>query len=248
MTATVEVRDLTVAYGPAFILHGVSLNAHDGEMISMVGPNGAGKTTLLRSLAGLVRWEQKTSRQVDVHLEGTITFRGRRIDPLLPHTIAAQGLVLCPERRRPFRELSVRENLLAGAYLTRERRVIADQLADVYRLFPLLESRARQRAGTLSGGEQQMLAIGRALMSRPHMLLIDEPSTGLAPLVKEPLFARIREIKEMGIGILLVEQDAATALSMATRGYVLSQGRIVAEGPAEALMADEVVRRSYLGL
>lgn len=175
-------------------------------------------------------------------------FREERIDHLSPHEIASLGLILCPERRRPFREMTVRENLIAGAYLVRSRREVVARLGEVQRLFPILWDRARQRAGTLSGGEQQMLAIGRALMSGPKLLLIDEPSTGLAPLVKEPLFERIGEVKEMGIAVLLVEQDAAISLSMADWGYVLSQGRVVVEGPPENLLVDEVVRRSYLGL
>lgn len=248
MSQALEVRNLTVAYGPAYILHDVSLNACDHEIVSVVGPNGAGKTTLLRSLAGLVRWEQSTSHQVNVRLEGDIVLYEESIAGLLPHKIAARGLILCPERRRPFRELSVRENLLAGAYMMRDRREVAERFREVYRLFPVLEQRSRQRAGTLSGGEQQMLAMARSLMGRPRLLLIDEPSTGLAPMVKEPLFARIREVMESGVGVILVEQDAAVGLSLASRGYVLSQGRIVADGAASELMNDEVVRQSYLGL
>lgn len=248
MTPEILVEGLSVSYGPALILHDVHLEVRKGEMVSMVGPNGAGKTTLLRALAGLVRRDQKVSRHTDVRLEGTIAFEGQRIDQLLPHEIAGRGLILCPERRRPFREMTVRENLLAGAYLVRDRKEVETRLTEVHRLFPLLEERSRQSAGTLSGGEQQMLAIGRSMMSGPKLLLIDEPSTGLAPLVKEPLFARIREIRDTGIAILLVEQDATLALSLAASGYVLSQGRIVAHGPPEELLADEVVRRSYLGL
>ncbi len=248
MTPEILVEGLSVSYGPALILHDVNLEVRKGAMVSMVGPNGAGKTTLLRALAGLVRRDQKVSRHTTVRLEGTIAFEGQRIDQLLPHEIAGRGLILCPERRRPFREMTVRENLLAGAYLVRDRKEVETRLAEVHRLFPLLQERSRQRAGTLSGGEQQMLAIGRSMMSGPKLLLIDEPSTGLAPLVKEPLFARIREIRDTGIAILLVEQDATLALSLAASGYVLSQGRIVAHGPPEELLADEVVRRSYLGL
>jgi len=244
----IEVHRLSIAYGPAVILHEVNLEAPDGILVSVVGPNGAGKTTLLKALAGLVRWEQRASRQIEIQLTGTISLYGARIEHLPPHEIAARGLILCPERRRPFREMTVRENLSAGAYLIRDRRAVVERFSEVYRLFPVLEKRSRQRAGTLSGGEQQMLAIGRSLMGRPRTLLIDEPSTGLAPLVKEPLFARIREIMETGIGVVLVEQDAAVGLSLATKGYVLSQGRIVAEGPAGELMSDEVVRQSYLGL
>lgn len=248
MRQAIQAHELSVAYGTALILHDVGLEVREGELVSVVGANGAGKTTLLRALAGLVRWEQRAFRHEDVRLGGRVWFREERIDHLPPHEIAARGLILCPERRRPFREMTVRENLLAGAYLVRSRREVAERLADVYRLFPILRSRGRQRAGTLSGGEQQMLAIGRALMGGPRLLLIDEPSTGLAPLVKEPLFERIREVREMGIAVLLVEQDAATSLALADWGYVLSQGRVVVEGPSENLLGDEVVRRSYLGL
>lgn len=248
MLQAIQAHELSVAYGTALILHDVGLEVREGEMVSLVGPNGAGKTTLLRALAGLVRWEQRAYRQGDVRLGGKVWFREERIDHLPPHEIVARGLILCPERRRPFREMSVRENLLAGAYLVRDRKEVAARLSEVYRLFPLLWERSRQRAGTLSGGEQQMLAIGRALMSGPKLLLIDEPSTGLAPLIKEPLFERIREIKDLGIAVLLVEQDAVLSLALADWGYVLSQGRIVAEGPSDNLLSDEVVRRSYLGL
>ncbi len=247
MRQSIQAHELSVSYGKALILHDVGLEVREGELVSVVGPNGAGKTTLLRALAGLVRWDQRTRRE-EVSLRGRVWFREERVDHLPPHEIAARGLILCPERRRPFREMTVRENLVAGAYLAPSRREVARRLAEVQRLFPILRDRSRQRAGTLSGGEQQMLAIGRALMGAPKLLLVDEPSTGLAPLVKEPLFARLREVKEMGIAVLLVEQDAAMSLAMADWGYVLSQGRVVAEGPPENLLEDETVRRSYLGL
>ncbi len=248
MAEGLRVQNLSVSYGPALILHEVGLKVGPGETVSLVGPNGAGKTTLLRALSGLVRWEQRASRQAGVRLDGEVWFGQERIDRLSAHEITARGLILCPERRRPFREMNVEENLRAGAYLVRGRKAVQDRLAEVCRLFPVLQERVRQRAGTLSGGEQQMLAIGRALMAGPRLLMIDEPSTGLAPLVKKPLFERIREIKAMGIEILLVEQDAELALSMADSGYVLSQGRVLAAGLSEELLADEVVRRSYLGL
>lgn len=248
MRQSIQTHELSVSYGKALLLHDVGIEVREGELVTVVGPNGAGKTTLLRALAGLVRWDQRVHPHEEVRLGGRVWFLEERIDELLPHEIAARGLILCPERRRPFQEMTVRENLLAGAYLVRSRREVAERLSDVYRLFPLLRDRARQRAGTLSGGEQQMLAIARALMGGPKLLLVDEPSTGLAPLVKEPLFSRIRQVKEMGVSVLLVEQDAAIALSLADWGYVLSQGRVVAEGPPENLLGDEVVRRSYLGL
>jgi len=248
MPEGLRVEGLSVTYGSALILHEVGLEVGAGQTVSLVGPNGAGKTTLLRAISGLVRWEQKFSPHADAHLAGNVWFGQARIDHLPAHQIAARGLLLCPERRRPFRELSVEENLRAGSYLVRSRSVIRERAAEVYRLFPVLKERRRQRAGTLSGGEQQMLAIGRALMGGPSLLLIDEPSTGLAPLVKKPLFERISEIKNTGLGILLVEQDAELALSMAESGYVLSQGRIAAQGSPETLLSDETVRRSYLGL
>ncbi len=248
MTEGLLVQGLSVTYGSALIIHEVGLEVDAGQSVSLVGPNGAGKTTLLRAVSGLVRWEQRHAPQSQAQLDGSVWFGQTRIDHLPAHRITAQGLILCPERRRPFRELTVEENLQAGAYLVRSHSVVRGKLEEVYRLFPVLQERKRQRAGTLSGGEQQMLAIGRALMGGPKLLLIDEPSTGLAPLVKKPLFDRIREIKTMGLGILLVEQDAELALSMAEFGYVLSQGRIAAQGSPESLLSDETVRRSYLGL
>ncbi len=248
MAEGLRVQGLSVSYGPALIVHEVDLEVGAGATVSVVGPNGAGKTTVLRALSGLVLWEKSSSRQAGVQLVGEVWFGQERVDHLPAHQIASRGLILCPERRRPFREMTVEENLQAGAYLVRSRKVAQQRMAEVCRLFPVLRERGRQRAGTLSGGEQQMLAIGRALMGGPKLLMIDEPSTGLAPLVKQPLFARIREIKTLGIGILLVEQDAELALSMADSGYVLSQGRVVAQGSPAELLADEVVRRSYLGL
>ncbi len=248
MGVELRVENLSVSYGQALVVHRVCLRAKAGQTASLVGPNGAGKTTVLRAICGVVRWEQKTSRQEGVQLTGEVWFGERRVDHLPAYEIAACGLVLCPERRRPFREMNVEENLRAGAYLVRNRRTIQERLTEVYALFPVLRERARQQAGTLSGGEQQMLAIGRALMGGPKLLLVDEPSTGLAPLVKKTVFERIRAIMEKGLGVLLVEQDAVTALSLAATGYVLSQGRIVAQGPSESLLTDEVIRRSYLGL
>lgn len=248
MSWALAVHELSVAYASALILSDASLEVREGETVSLVGPNGAGKTTLLRAVAGLIRWEQKVLRKKDVWLSGEVWFRGERLDHLLPHEIAARGLILCPERRRVLPEMSVRDNLIAGAYLVKDRRTVEERLSEIFALFPILKERSRKFAGTLSGGEQQMLAIGRALMSGPKLLCIDEPSTSLAPLVKQSLFERIRKIKELGIAVLLVEQDASLSFSLSQRGYVLSQGRIVAEGPCETLIADDVVRRSYLGL
>ncbi len=247
-----EVNRLTVSYDTATILSEVDLEVEKGELVSLVGPNGAGKTTLLRAITGLVRWERaalRGTRYGDILLQGTVSFAGERIDHLPPHLIVRRGLVHCPERRRPFPEMTVTENLRAGAYLCRDRQEEKRRLEGVYHLFPVLRERSGQLAGTLSGGEQQMLAIGRALMLKPVLLCIDEPSTGLAPRVKQSLFDRIREIRrDLGITVLLVEQDVALAFALAQRSYILSHGRVVAEGPSEELLRDERVRKSYLGL
>lgn len=247
-----EVDRLTVAYDTAMVLNEVSLGVERGELVSLVGPNGAGKTTLLRAVSGLIRWERaalRGSRRGDITLEGQVSFNGERIDRLPAHQIARRGLVLCPERRRPFAEMTVGENLRAGAYLVKDAGEERRRREVVYHLFPVLRDRARQLAGTLSGGEGQMLAIGRALMLEPVLLCIDEPSTGLAPLVKQALFERIGEIQAaIGITVLLVEQDVALAFSLSSRSYILSHGRIVGEGASRDLLRDEAVRRSYLGL
>ncbi|MHB8926591.1 MAG: ABC transporter ATP-binding protein [Bacillota bacterium] len=246
-----EVRGLTVCYDTAMLLNNVSLSVGRGELVGLVGPNGAGKTTLLRTVAGLVRWEKQSkqgTRAGNITIAGEVHFDGERIDSLPPHVIARRGLVLCPERRRPFTELTVADNLMAGAYLQKDRRVLRETLDMVHEMFPVLKQRERQISGTLSGGEQQMLAIGRALMTRPRLLCVDEPSTGLSPLVKKELFAKISEINRRGITVLLVEQDTALTLAVCARSYVLSHSRIVASGARQDLLADQTVRRSYLGL
>jgi branched-chain amino acid transport system ATP-binding protein len=246
-----DVNHVTVCYDKAMILNDLSMGVDGGELVSLVGPNGAGKSTLLRAITGLVAWEREISRRStrgDVILNGTITFDGKRIDQVPAHQIVERGLIHCPERRRPFREMTVLDNLLAGAYLLKEKPEIRANLEKVYQIFPVLSARSRQISGTLSGGEQQMLAIGRALMFRPRLLCIDEPSTGLAPILRAEVFAKIAEIKGLGITILLVEQEVAAVFKMATRNYVLSSGKIVAQGTGEKLLEDEVVRKSYLGL
>jgi branched-chain amino acid transport system ATP-binding protein len=246
-----DVSHVTVCYDKAMILNDLSMGVDGGELVSLVGPNGAGKSTLLRAITGLVAWEREISRRStrgDVILNGTITFDGERIDQVPAHEIVQKGLIHCPERRRPFREMTVLDNLLAGAYLLTEKVEIRANLEKVYQIFPVLSARSRQISGTLSGGEQQMLAIGRALMFRPRLLCIDEPSTGLAPILRAEVFAKIAEIKGLGITILLVEQEVASVFKMATRNYVLSSGKIVAHGTGEALLQDEIVRKSYLGL
>ncbi|MGQ9858320.1 MAG: ABC transporter ATP-binding protein [Thermodesulfobacteriota bacterium] len=246
-----EVKQLTVCYEKAMILNGVCLEVDRGELVGLVGPNGAGKSTLLRAITGLVAWERQVKRGTtagDITLEGSVIFDGEPLEKLPAHEIARRGLIHCPERRRPFRELTVLDNLYAGGYLVRDRRKLKENLEQVFGLFPVLRTRARQISGTLSGGEQQMLAIGRALMFRPKLLCIDEPSTGLSPLVRAEVFFKISQVGEMGVPILLVEQEVAAVFQMAVRSYVLSSGRIVAQGDAQSLLQDEVVRKSYLGM
>jgi branched-chain amino acid transport system ATP-binding protein len=246
-----DVTNLTVCYDKAMLINNISLHVDRGELVSLVGPNGAGKSTLLRTITGLVAWEKENLRGTtggDVTIEGQVSFDGQRIERMPAHEIVKLGLVHCPERRRPFREMTVYDNLLAGAYLSQDKESNAKNLATVYKLFPVLAERSKQISGTLSGGEQQMLAIGRAIMSQPKLLLIDEPSTGLAPLLREEVFQTIMEIRKLGITILLVEQEVARVFKMASRNYVLSSGKIIAEGQGEQLLADEVIRKTYLGL
>jgi len=233
------------------ILNDLSLSIGQEELVSVVGPNGAGKTTMLRAITGLVRWEKEIlrgSRYGDITIEGTVNFCGERIDQLPAHEIARKGLLLCPERRRPFREMTVLENLKAGAYLLKGGEGFKETLRKVYSMFPILKGRENQISGTLSGGEQQMLAIGRAMMFQPQLLCIDEPSTGLAPLIRRDLFLRIKEIQTSGIPILLVEQDVSSAFKLSNRNYILSHGRVIAEGTSGKLLADETIRKTYLGL
>ncbi|MDR7421230.1 MAG: ABC transporter ATP-binding protein [Armatimonadota bacterium] len=232
-----ELRDLQVAYGDQRVVWGVSLEVRDGEVVAVIGPNGAGKTTTLLATAGLLR-----------PLAGQVTFLGARIDGLPPHTIVDRGLALVPEGRRLFGAMTVRENLLLGGYPARARRDRAATLAEVMDLFPVLAARAHQRAGTLSGGEQQMLAIGRALMARPRLLLLDEPSLGLAPRLVRRVFELVREIAARGVTVVVVEQNAFQALEHADRAYVLSGGRVAASGPARELLARDEIRRTYVGL
>jgi branched-chain amino acid transport system ATP-binding protein len=246
-----EVANLTVRYDKAVLINNLSMGVDEGELVSLVGPNGAGKSTLLRAITGLVNWEKEITRRStreDVSIEGTISFMGERIDKIPAHKIVKKGLIHCPERRRPFREMSVLDNLYAGAYLDKDDSRIQENLESVYQLFPDLKVRSKQISGTLSGGEQQMLAIGRALMSGPKLLCIDEPSTGLAPILRAEVFEKISEIQNLGITILLVEQEVSTVFKMASRNYVLSSGKIIAEGTGEQLLQDEVLRKTYLGL
>ena len=241
-----EIKNLTVHYGGALIIDSLNLTVKDGEFIAVVGPNGAGKTTLLRAVSGLAKGHAIGT--VRPRLSGTMTFDGKRIDKLKAHSLVKRGIVLCPERRRPFPEMTVFENLEIGAYLRKDKKQIIKDLEWTYKLFPVLKERGKQLAGTLSGGEQQMLAIGRALMSKPKLLLIDEPSLGLAPILKDTVFDRIKEIQRSGVAILLVEQEVNAALNLADRTYVLAHGRIAAEGTKEELIKKTDVREIYLGL
>jgi branched-chain amino acid transport system ATP-binding protein len=231
------VRDLHAGYRDIPVLRGVSLAVGAGEIVALVGPNGAGKTTTLRAIAGLL-----------APTAGEIAFEGRRLDGVPAHRVVAQGLVLTPEGRKLFPSLTVRENLELGGYLPAARARRRETLERVMALFPILAERQRQPAGTLSGGEQQMLAIARSLMAGPRLLMLDEPSLGLAPMIVDRIFEVIQAIHRDGIPVLLVEQNVHRALALAARAYVLEQGAVALEGAGPALAAREDVRRAYLGL
>ena len=231
-----EVENLGAAYGRVRALAGVSLHVDEGEIVTLIGANGAGKTTALRTISGLIRASA-----------GTIRFEGKDLARLSADEIVRRGIGHSPEGRRVFARMTVRENLELGAFTRRSRTEIATDLERVYDTFPRLRERMLQKAGTLSGGEQQMLAIGRALMSRPRLLLLDEPSLGLSPILVQTIFAVIRDINANGTTILLIEQNARQALAIASRGYVLEVGRVAHTGSAAALMASEAVREAYLG-
>jgi len=231
-----RVEHLSAAYGALRVLHDVSLVIDQGELVSLIGPNGAGKTTLLRSISRLAA------------TEGSIRFDGRELTELSPQEVVALGVVQCAEGRKLFPDMTVGDNLDLGAYLRSDQAGIRADLARVYGLFPVLESRRAQRAGTMSGGEQQMLAIGRALMSKPRILLLDEPSFGISPILVDRIFAVIRQLNEEGLTALVVEQNAAVALDVSARTYVLESGRIVLSGPSREVSANQAVRESYLGM
>ncbi|MDR2759339.1 MAG: ABC transporter ATP-binding protein [Spirochaetaceae bacterium] len=230
------VRDMSVHYGVIRALRGISFEVGAGEIISLIGSNGAGKSTILLAISNIVK---KSS--------GSVIFAGKDISALPPDQIVAGGLIQVPEGRRIFANLTVKENLEMGAYARRDRNGIKEDMESVYTLFPRLKERVRQVAGTLSGGEQQMLAMGRSLMAKPRLLLLDEPSMGLAPILVDEIFAVIRRFNEAGTTILLVEQNAFKALKLAHRGYILETGEIIKTGPAADLMKDDVVREVYLG-
>jgi branched-chain amino acid transport system ATP-binding protein len=242
-----EVKNLTVHYDGAMALNNVSIKVDKGEFVAVVGPNGAGKTTLLKAISGTIRELQRVRRE-KAHLTGEIIFEGKRIDKLKPWSIVKMGIVHCPERRRLFSEMTVYENLIMGSYLRKDKEEVKKDLERVYQLFPVLKERRNQMAQTLSGGEGQMLAIARALMARPKLLMIDEPSLGLSPIAKQTVFESIQEIWKSGVTILLVEQDVSMALSLATRGYVLTHGRIAAHGTPEELLRNEDLREMYIGI
>ncbi|MBM3173338.1 MAG: ABC transporter ATP-binding protein [Chloroflexi bacterium] len=247
-----EVKDITVCYDTAMVLDEASLKVDKGELVGLVGPNGAGKTTLLRSVVGLINWEKEVlrgTRKSDITFKGSVLFEGENIEELSASDIAKRGLLLCPERGRPFVEMTVNENLLAGAYLCSDKKEVTKSLDRVFELFPRLKERQNQVSGTLSGGERQMLAIGRALMRQPKFMLVDEPSSGLAPKLKDDLFKRIEQIyHELGVTILLAEQDVSFAFNLSVRNYVMSRGHVIAHGTAQELLKDETVRKTYLGL
>jgi branched-chain amino acid transport system ATP-binding protein len=247
-----DVRNLTVCYDKAVVLNEASFTVAPGELVALVGPNGAGKTTLIRAIAGLTRWEREINRGrrsifSNIVTTGEVFFQGKRIDNLPAHKIARSGLIVCPERAKPFTELTVLENLKAGA-LFAERKEIKSKLERVFDLFPILKKRSKQVSGTLSGGERVMMAIGRSLMTDPKLMLIDEPSTGLAPKTKEDLYERIKEIRNIGVDMVIVEQDIGFVFNISSRNYVMSKGKIIAEGSADELLADERIRKVYLGL
>jgi branched-chain amino acid transport system ATP-binding protein len=246
-----EIKDVSVLYDRALVLNGVQLQMEEGESVSLVGPNGAGKSTLFKAIAGLIKWEKDTLKGTvlgKISLTGSVKFNGEELIELPAHEIAKRGLILCPERGRPFREMTVRDNLEMGAYLSNDKNEIKRSMEKIFHIFPILEQRVDQIAGTLSGGERTMLSIGRALMSNAKLLLIDEPSVGLSPKMKAELFERIRSIHQLGITILMAEQDVSFAFDLAARNYVMSRGRIIAEGTAKKLFEDELIRKTYLGL
>jgi branched-chain amino acid transport system ATP-binding protein len=231
-----EVERLEVSYGALMALHGVSLTIQSGEMVALVGPNGAGKSTLLKTIAGLL-----------VPRAGTIRWEGHTITVEPPQRIVERGVALVPEGRRLFARMTVRENLELGAFTRRAQTARRAQLDRVYKLFPRLFERERQLAGSLSGGEQQMLALGRALMALPRLLLLDEPSLGLAPRVIESIFSILAELHREGMSVLIVEQNVQAVLALARRAYILEAGRIVGEGEGQRLLRDDHIRAAYLG-
>jgi branched-chain amino acid transport system ATP-binding protein len=235
-TPLLEVDEVHTYYGNIHALQGISIHVDEGEIVTLVGGNGAGKSTTLNTISGLVRPRG-----------GSVRLAGEDLSRYAAHEITAKGIVQVPEGRRMFARLTVLENLKMGAFIVRDPAVVRERIDHVFTVFPRLRERLSQTAGTLSGGEQQMLAIGRALMTRPKVMLLDEPSLGLAPILVEQIFATISEINAQGVTILLVEQNAHQALAIAARGYVLQTGRVVLAGSSEELRQNEMVRKAYLG-
>ena len=236
MENMLEVKDLKVSYGSILALKGISFDVKKGEIISLIGANGAGKTTTLHSISNLIKKQS-----------GSVIFKGEDITNLSPDKIVKAGLIHVPEGRRVFANLTVKENLEMGAYLRKDKAGIKSDLEHVYELFPRLKERLRQAAGTLSGGEQQMLAMGRGLMSKPELLLLDEPSMGLAPILVDEIFDIVQKINKDGTTILLVEQNAFKAMSIANRVYILETGEVASSGNSEEMIHDEAVKKAYLG-
>ena len=234
--AMLEVKDLAVYYGMIHAIKGVSFEVNKGEIIALIGANGAGKTTILHTITGLLSPKR-----------GSIQFEGKELTKIPAHKIVSLGMAHVPEGRRVFAELSVYQNLKLGAYTRSDKKEIEETMETVYQRFPRLRERKNQMAGTLSGGEQQMLAMGRALMSHPQIILMDEPSMGLSPILVNEIFDIIRSVNEAGTTVLLVEQNAKMALEIADRAYVLETGRVVTSGPADALMNDDSIKKAYLG-
>ena len=238
MAPLLELQDFHYYYGNIHTVKGINMKVNEGEMVTIIGANGAGKTTTLQAISGLK--EAKGIR-------GKILFNGKEIQGLSGHRIAAMGLCQVLEGRHVFSKLTVEENLMTGAYLRKDTKNIKDDLKDIYRRFPRLEERRTQLAGTLSGGEQQMLAIGRALINKPKMMLLDEPSLGLAPVIIKEVFKAIREINKEGVTVLFVEHNSKIALNTANRGYVMQVGEVAMEGYCKDLLEDEEVKKAYLG-
>ena len=231
-----KVNNLVVRYGMIEAIKGIDFEVNDGEIVTLIGANGAGKTTTMHTISGLLKANS-----------GSIVFNDKDIGKVAPHDIVEMGLAQCPEKRRVFASQSVEDNLMLGAYLRKDKQAIEEDLKKVYDLFPRLLERKKQLAGTLSGGEQQMLAMGRALMSKPKLLLLDEPSMGLSPLLVKEIFSIIKEINKQGTSILLVEQNAKMALAIADRAYVLETGKIVMSGTGKELLQSENIKKAYLG-
>lgn len=236
MSNLLEIKDLNVHYGAIHAIHGINIEVKKGEIVTLIGSNGAGKTTTLHTISGLLKPSS-----------GEVLFDGKPIHGIPAHQIVARGLAQSPEGRMVFPDLTVAENLEMGAFLRKDKEGIANDLKKMFGLFPRLEERRKQLAGTLSGGEQQMLAIARAYMAKPQLLLLDEPSLGIAPILVQAIFDAIVEINKTGMTVLLVEQNAYAALKIAHRGYVLTTGEIAMQGPSQELISNEEIRKAYLG-